>query len=212
LGSAVDALPISDMNDSFTKTLVGALDRAFSAPPKNTPILIGAEVAKFDPTAALTKDERPSMKEEDRNWQAGFTETSTWTESRARVDHSLHVDKATERVKDGTLAQVRTRGYESLVSEYAARSSAGKRVMQQAGENAARLARPIMIRWVDAAERFVAAREKAESDEASRFGLTPVPSALTTETKKIIGTIKRRLANQSTGARPSDLLFFASID
>ncbi len=199
------------MNE-LAKKLLGAIDRAISDKPKDTRRLIGAAVIKFDSSAALTKAERSKALELERAYQAAYDATIQFSEGAARKAYFAHVNAHADHAGAGTLADVRTRGLESIASEYLAKQQAAKVAMRQKSVEAGELARPIYQRFVPALEAFVAHREKLEADEAEAFGLVAVPSAVTAAAKAFHVGLKNQLVANIFSGRPKDVLAFINFD
>jgi hypothetical protein len=198
--------------NAIAKKILGVIDQAISAKPKDPRRLIGAAVVKFDPGAAPTKAERSKALELERAYQAAYDATIQFSDGAARKAYFAHVNAHADHAGAGTLGDVRTRGLESIASEYLAKQRAAKECMRQKSAEAGQLAQPIKQRFVPALEAFVAQREKIEADEADAFGLVPVPSAVTAAAKTILVGLKNQLASGVSGGRPKDVFFFINFD
>jgi hypothetical protein len=195
------------MSETIDK-IAAAIDKALEAKPKlNTTDLIFAAVVEFDPSAAPPKDDVAALKRAQSKWERAFK--ADYSERAAKVKWSEHLaDSKLDHLDPAT----RTRGMESLISEYASKQLVAKSKMGEASIEAAKVANTLVKRLAPAAERWLKQRIEAERAEAQRFGLEPIPSAVTSALKDFVNRLKGPPFQGYSGYPPSSFCFFLNLN
>jgi tRNA A37 threonylcarbamoyladenosine modification protein TsaB len=183
-----------NLMDTLTSALTGQ-------PAKRTPTLVYEYLAAQDASAAVSKTEAREFAAAKKKWQTGFHGTTVYTEAGARTRYNAQFSDG----KDHADVTVRTRGLESLVSENAAKILVCKSAMFAASGEACTVINAVHARVLPAAAKVLAAREKAESEEAAKFNLVCVPSALTGALKQFANSLK---GERVAGGKPDDIAAF----
>jgi hypothetical protein len=185
---------------NIAEKLIQAVDRAIAGGPKpNTPALLFAAVVELDPLAALTKEELAALRAADAKWKKAFKATSDFSEYAAKQKWSAHLADAK---LDHLDVQTRTRGLESLISEFHSKQLVAKSAMGAADMDKNTIAQKVAPRVASAAAKLLAAREQSEQADADRFGLACVPSAPTVALKNFVNGLR---------SSPAYLLHFVNL-
>lgn len=193
-----------------SEILVKAIDRAITgAPPKNTTHLIyELFLVPNYPKEAITKQELAGLHDDQKRWLSAFTATRDFDEQaqRRRWAQDLANPDA-----DHLNPTVRTRSLESRISEGASKVLVGKSKMAEASCSTAKRINVINQRLFPLAEKLLVDRQKSETDEAERYGLTPTPTALTAALKGFVNMLRVTHVG-AAGSKPSDMCPFITIN
>lgn len=110
------------------------------------------------------------------------------------------------------LREIRTRGLESLLSEFAAKSDAAQIRMRQMNESALPVITRALEKFIAAGESWIEKRIRSEKDEALELGLPFAPSSALLTAQRFVAQQKIRLQNLSvSGSNPADLISFVQL-
>jgi hypothetical protein len=197
----VDAAPIGRMN--IAQTLTKALD-AITTPRPPLNHLLYEWVVEHSREVAATADELRDARAAQAKWEKAFQCSCAYSERGAK---DLYARQLIDDSKDHLDPLVRTRGLESLISEFSAKQQIAKNEMRAAGQEAARVLNAVLNRVRPAAVALLKEREAAEQAEAARFGLVRVPAAATTALAEFANSLRP----QDTVGKPSDVFFFLDL-
>jgi hypothetical protein len=205
---------MDDAKPSFAKKLVEKIVQAIrpTPPPPNTLQIYALkfEAALGEPLISEAAIARLKLAVE--NHRSAWRDVNErYTEIAARRTFGDQVNTHSEFSSD-VLGAIRTRGLDSLIQEYAAKSDAGKKRMMQVNTEALTLVTEATERFIAGGETWSAKRLQAEKDEALELGLPFVPSAALLTAQRIVAQHRIRLQNLSPSqSSPADLINFIQL-
>ncbi len=190
--------------NAFAEKVLAAVDTVIGRKPVDTRRGLCRAIWAASPSLMPTKDENKRLRDLQKEILSCYAQRCKFTDEAARQAYSRQLAEQGKHAKSEQLHTIRTYSLQSLKEQFAAKQSAAQQAENEAAATAGAIVVPILKRFLEAGEKWTAARERAEREEAEGYGLEHSPGPVTSAAKGILTDYRNALAADRTFAgRPS---------